>query len=82
MVIVFSHGAPHPSSSYPFIEYDASVCAGAPWTVAFSQGVNVTFLYLFGSFYSRSYGAKGGDTQGSKKKTKAGDKKQQAAKTD
>ena len=54
------------------------MCAGAPWTVAFSQGVNVTFLYLFGSFYSRSYGDKGGVKKDSKKKS---DKKQ-AAKAD
>ena len=47
-----------PRLAYPFIEFDASLCAGPVWVSAFSQAVNVSFLYLFGEFYARSYGAK------------------------
>lgn len=46
------------TATYPFIHYSASVCGGDDWAIFFSQGVNVTFLYLFFSLYFQLYSKK------------------------
>jgi fatty acid elongase 3 len=42
-------------SEFPFFDYDESVCPGKVSAIYFSQGINVSFLYLFGAFYISSY---------------------------
>ena len=47
------------SAEFPFFAYDADLCSGTLATSALSQGVTLSFLYLFGEFYVRNYMTKG-----------------------
>ena len=47
------------SAELPFFAYDKDLCAGTFATSALSQGVTLSFLYLFGEFYVRNYLTKG-----------------------
>lgn len=38
--------------------WESAACSGEPWSVVASQFVNITFLYLFGSFFVQQYIAK------------------------
>ncbi len=58
-------------SEFPFHAYDESVCPGNVNVVFFSQAINVSFLYLFGAFYIKSYLTKPADSKkDAKKETK------------
>lgn len=46
---------PRLGSTFPFLEFDSSECAGETWVVTFAQTVNVSFLFLFGQFYVSNY---------------------------
>ena len=43
------------TTSFPFIDFDASVCAGSPKAVAWSQFLTITLLILFVDFYIKVY---------------------------
>ncbi|KNC51038.1 GNS1/SUR4 family protein [Thecamonas trahens ATCC 50062] len=49
-----SIGAPAPGEFLPSLNYDRG-CVGHPWTIAFAQFVNITFLGLFINFYVQTY---------------------------
>ena len=48
------------SPEFPFVTYDTNHCAGDPRTASFSNLVSGSFIYLFTSFYLRTYKAKDG----------------------
>jgi hypothetical protein len=39
----------------PFVTYDRNVCGSSPFAIHFSNVVSLSFLYLFGAFYVRTY---------------------------
>eukprot|EP00730_Choanoeca_flexa_P014069 TRINITY_DN6015_c0_g1_i1.p1 TRINITY_DN6015_c0_g1~~TRINITY_DN6015_c0_g1_i1.p1 ORF type:complete len:327 (+),score=64.22 TRINITY_DN6015_c0_g1_i1:59-982(+) len=43
------------SAEAPFVHYTSSNCTGEPWAVFFSQSINVSYLYLFGSLFVTLY---------------------------
>lgn len=43
------------TTSWPFLDFDESVCAGSPKAVAWSQFLTVTLLILFVDFYIKVY---------------------------
>lgn len=43
------------SSSFPFFDYDDSICAGSPQAVAYSQFLTISLLILFVNFYISTF---------------------------
>lgn len=57
------------SFTAPFYTFESTRCAGDVWVVMASQAVNISFLYLFGSFFfnAKNYAKKSKNENSSKK---------------